>query len=78
MNMPLNGTVWIVRAIFLDKIALILSKSNDNITTIIFLTIYQNGSDMSRFLSLVAVLICLGISISSGVAQPDEGFVIVA
>ena len=34
MNMPLNGTVWVVRAIFLDKIALILSKSNDNMATI--------------------------------------------
>ena len=32
--MPLNGTVWIVRAIFIDKIALKLSKSNDNIATI--------------------------------------------
>ena len=34
MNMPLNGTVWIVRAIFLDNIAAILYKSNDNIATI--------------------------------------------
>ena len=34
MNMPLNGTVWIVRAIFLDNIVAILYKSNDNIATI--------------------------------------------
>ena len=34
MNMPLNGTVWIVRDIFLDKITAILCKSHDNIATI--------------------------------------------
>ena len=34
--MPLNGTVWVVRAIFLDEIALISSKCNDNIATINF------------------------------------------
>ena len=47
--MPLNGTVWIVRAIFLDKITAILYKSNDNIATInTFDDIMRNNKNENR------------------------------